>query len=220
MKAIVVGCGRIGSQLSAMLFSRGHEVSVIDEDGSAFDNLPANFQGRLHEGDAMNQDVLERAGVRSCDALAAVTDNDALNIVIGQIALTEFNVPHVIARNYDPQIRPMYETFGIQVVSSTSWGAQRIEELMVDSDMRTVFSAGNGEVEIYELAIHPRLKGYPISELLGCSNCKPLAITRAGKAFLPELDTKVEAGDILTVAATMDGIQTTRANLAKYEREG
>jgi trk system potassium uptake protein TrkA len=220
MKAIVVGCGRIGSQLSAMLFSRGHEVSVIDEDGNSFDNLPANFQGRLHEGDAMNQDVLERAGVRTCDALAAVTDNDALNIVVSHIALTEFNVPHVIARNYDPKIRQMYEDFGIQVVSSTSWGAQRIEELMVDSEMRTVFSAGNGEVEIYELLIHPRLKGRTVEDLLECSTCKPLAITRAGKAFLPELDTPVESGDILTVAATMDGIQATRANLAKCEREG
>lgn len=220
MKAIVVGCGRIGSQLSAMLFSRGHEVSVIDEDGNSFDNLPTNFQGRLHEGDAMNQDVLERAGVRTCDALAAVTDNDALNIVVSHIALTEFNVPHVIARNYDPKIRQMYEAFGIQVISSTSWGAQRIEELMVDSEMRTVFSAGNGEVEIYELLIHPRLKGRTVEDLLECSICKPLAITRAGKAFLPELDTPVESGDILTVAATMDGIQATRANLAKCEREG
>jgi trk system potassium uptake protein TrkA len=219
MKAIVVGCGRIGSQLAANLFKRGHEVSVIDEDGSAFDNLPANFQGRLHEGDAMNQDVLERAGVRSCDALAAVTDNDALNIVISHIAKFQFYVPHVIARNYDPQIRQVYEVFGIQVVSSTSWGAQRVEELMIDTDFKTVFSAGNGEVEIYELPIHVSLDKKKISEIITCSTCKPLAITRAGKAFLPEMDSIVETGDILTVAATMDGIQSTRANLLKSERE-
>ncbi len=219
MKAIVVGCGRIGSQLASSLFKRGHEVSVIDADGASFDNLPANFQGRLHEGDAMNQDVLERAGVKNCDALAAVTDNDGLNIVIAHIAQKEFNVPHVIARNYDPQIRQVYETFGIQVVSSTSWGAQRIEELMVDTDIRTVFSAGNGEVEIYELPIHQGLKDLSLSDIITCSTCNPLAITRAGKAFLPSLDTKVETGDILTVAATMDGIQSTRSIFLKHARE-
>ncbi len=219
MKAIVVGCGRIGSQLAASLFKRGHEVSVIDENDSAFENLPANFQGRLHEGDAMNQDVLERAGVRTCDALAAASDNDALNIVVAHIALKEFNVPHVIARNYDPQLRQIYETFGIQVVSSTSWGAQRIEELLVDTGMRTVFSAGNGEVEVYELPITAALNDHQIADLITCSTCKPLALTRAGKAFIPEFTTIIETGDILTVVATMDGIQSTRANLANFERE-
>lgn len=220
MKAIVVGCGRIGSQLATSLFKQGHEVSVIDESDLAFENLPANFHGRLHEGDAMNQDVLERAGVRNCDALAAATDNDALNIVVAHIAQREFHVPHVIARNYDPQLRLVYETFGIQVVSSTAWGAQRIEELLVGTDMRTVFSAGNGEVEIYELPIHAKSANHRLSDLITCSTCKPLAITRAGKAFIPEFSDIVETGDILTVAATMDGIQSTRINFEKFEREG
>ena len=108
--------------LPTACIKRGHEVSVVDEEETSFENLPTDFQGRLHEGDAMNQDVLERAGVKNCDALAAVTDSDALNIVIAHIALSEYKVERVIARNYDPKLRKVYEVFGIQVVSSTSWG--------------------------------------------------------------------------------------------------
>jgi trk system potassium uptake protein TrkA len=201
------------------MYKRGHEVSVIDEDEVSFENLPSDFQGRLHEGDAMNQDVLERAGVKSCDALAAVTDTDALNIVVSHIAKQEYKVAHVIARNYDPRMRQVYEAFGIQVVSSTSWGAQRIEELMTDTEIRTVFSAGNGEVEVYELMINAPLNNFRISDIITCNTCKPLALTRAGKAELLEMDAVVQQGDLLTVAATIDGIQSTRTNLLKLEKE-
>lgn len=219
MKAIVVGCGRIGSQLAYNLYKRGHEVSVVDERDTTFDNLPSDFQGRLHEGDAMNQDVLARAGIAHCDALAAVTDSDALNLVVSHVAKVEYNVANVIARNYNPTVRPFFESFGIQVVSSTSWGAQRIEELLTDPNGRTVFSAGNGEVEVYELSIPLALDQKTLAELMVCNTCKPLAITRAGKASIPEDDTVLEVGDILTVAATFEGIQKTREHLLALQKE-
>lgn len=219
MKTIVVGCGRIGSQLAYNLFKRGHEVAVVDELDTSFDNLPADFQGRLHEGDAMNQDVLARAGIAHCDALAAVTDSDALNIVVSHIAKVEYNVPNIIARNYDPHFRQLFETFGIQVVSSTSWGAQRIEELLTDTNIRTVFSAGNGEVEVYELPIDKSLDKFRLSDLMVCNTCKPLALTRAGKASIPDNDTIVNVGDLLTVAATFEGIRETRAHLQSLQKE-
>ena len=219
MKAIVVGCGRIGSQLAYNLYKRGHEVSVVDERDTTFDNLPSDIQGRLHEGDAMNQDVLARAGIAHCDALAAVTDSDALNLVVSHVAKIEYNVANVIARNYNPTVRPFFESFGIQVVSSTSWGAQRIEELLTDPNGRTVFSAGNGEVEVYELSIPLALDKKTLAELMVCNTCKPLAITRAGKASIPEDDTDLEFGDILTVAATFEGIQKTREHLLALQKE-
>lgn len=218
MKAIVVGCGRIGSQLAYSMFKRGHDISVIDEEEASFDNLPSDFEGRLHEGDAMNQDVLERAGVKTCDALAAATDMDALNVVVAHVAKQEYKVGRVIARNYDPRMRQVYESFGIQVVSSTSWGAQRIEELMTDTETRTVYSAGNGEVEVYELPIKAAMNNLKVSNLITCDSCKPLALTRAGIAELVDMDTVVQQGDVLTVAATIEGIESTRANLLQYAK--
>jgi len=115
-----------------------------------------------------------------------------------------------VARNYDPQVREFFEVFNIQVVSSTSWGAQRIEELLYHTEARAVFSAGNGEVEVYELAIPGEWSGKTIAGLIPCEDCKPIAITRAGKAFLAGLETVMKEGDVLSIAATFDGIEQTR----------
>lgn len=219
MKVIVVGCGRIGAELSYSLFKQGHQIAVVDENENSFNNLPPDFEGRLLEGDALNQDILTRAGIQKCDALAAVTNYDPLNAAVSHVAKVEYNVPTVVARNYDPRLRRLFDVFNIQVVSSTSWGAQRVEELLSDSDVRTVFSAGNGEVEVYELNIPIDWDGKQVSDLITCGECKWLAITRAGTAFLPEANSILQRGDILTVAATMAGIRDTRKNLQE-KKEG
>jgi trk system potassium uptake protein len=219
MKAIVVGCGRIGAELAYRLSKNGHDVSVVDNVAAAFGNLPADFQGRIHEGDALNQDILIRAGIETCDVLAAVTNNDALNMVVSHVARTEYKIDNVVARNYNPNVREFFEAFNIQVVSSTSWGAQRIEELMYHADARTVFSAGNGEVEIYELTINEAWDGKTIADLIPCSDCKPIAVTRAGKATIPENTTVLKKGDVLNVAATFDGIEETRKHIVSLQKE-
>lgn len=219
MKSIVIGCGRIGAELAYRLYKKGHDVSVVDNVAASFGNLPTDFQGRIHEGDALNQDILIRAGIQTCDVLAAVTNNDALNMVVSHIARTEYNVGNVVARNYNPNVREFFEVFDIQVVSSTSWGAQRIEELMYHADARTVFSAGNGEVEIYELTIPETWDGKTINDLIPCSDCKPIAVTRGGKASIPENSTLLRKGDILNVAATFEGIEETRKRIVSSKKE-
>lgn len=219
MRIIIIGCGRIGALLAYSLYKRGHQVSVVDENVASFNNLPPDFKGRIQEGDALNQEVLKRAGIETCDGLAAVTNVDTLNVAICHIAQTEYHITNVVARNYDPHQRPLFESFNIQVISSTSWGSQRIEELLLDSEGRTVFSAGNGEVEVYEIEIPIAWNGKKVSDLITCEECKWIAITRAGMAFLPEEDTIIQTGDILAVAATMEGIQDTRANLRRRQED-
>jgi trk system potassium uptake protein len=105
------------------------------------------------EGDPLNQDLLRRAGIEGSGGIALVTSSDSLNAVIAHVARTVYGISNVVVRNYEPQWRSMYEAFNLQVVSSSSWGAQRLEELLYNVEMRSVFSAGNGEVEIYEFTI-------------------------------------------------------------------
>ncbi len=218
MKVIIVGCGRFGSELAARLFRRGHEISVIDNSAAAFHSLPPNFHGRLIEGDALNQDVLIRAGIHDADALATVTSSDSLNLVVGHIARMMYEVPTVIARNYGPNCRVLFEIFGLQVISSSSWGAQRVEEMISHSEVRTVFSAGNGEVEIYELPIPESWNGRRLSDLLNELSA-PVAVTRAGRAFLPANDTLLEKDDMVHISATFDGIEEIRRRVHQPAKE-
>lgn len=213
MKIIIVGCGRVGSELAGRLYQRGHQVSVIDNVPASFTNLPPDYNGRTIEGEALNRDVLHRAGIEQADGLAAVTNNDSINAVIAHVARTYFNVPHVFVRNYDTRWRPMHEAFGHQLVSSSSWGAQRIEELLYHADIRTVFSAGNGEVEIYEFSVPASWSGRLLGELLQGVDCLPVALARAGRAVIPSLDLALEEDDVVNVSATVDGIETVRQRL-------
>ena len=215
MNVIVMGCGRVGSDLATALSKDGHLVSVVDSTEKAFQNLPPDFKGKMVEGEMMSRDVLFRAGIEKADALAAVTNDDALNAVVAHVAQAIYDVKHVIVRNYDPDFRPLLEAFNLQVVSPNSWGSQRIQELILHADIQTIFSPGNGEVEIYEISIPDGWAGKHLSSMLPPKEVLAVSIARSGQAFLPEPDCMLEEGDVVYVSATCDGIEALRARLAK-----
>lgn len=207
MNIIVVGCGRVGAELAYRLSQHGHHVTVIDREAESFESLPPDFQGRTVEGSVLAHGVLVRAGIEQAEGLAAVTDSDPLNVVVGHIARTVYGVSNVVARNYNWRRRSLYEAFGLQVVSPTSWGALRIEELLCSQGLRPIFSAGNGEVAIYELVVPEAWHGRPLHEIVQEEECRVVALNHAGQAMLPKPHARVESGDILYLSATPQGIE-------------
>src|SRR5262245_60158182 len=215
MNFIVLGCGRVGAELCYRLFKSGHQVVVVDSNKQAFNRLHPDFRGRTLEGEGLAEGVLERAGIREADGLAAVTNSDTLNAVVAHAARTVYDVPNVVARNYDPNLRPIIEAFGLQTVGSTYWGAQRVEELLMNPTQRMVFSAGNGEVEVYEMSIPEQWDGRTVSELLvPLTDCYPVALARAGRSLLPDPNLKLQTDDLLSVSSTFEGIGKLMARLA------
>lgn len=220
MKFIVIGCGRVGAELSYHLFKSGHQVVVVDLKKESFNRLHPDFRGRTLEGEGLAENVLERAGIREADGFAAVTNSDALNAVISHAAREFFNVPVVVARNYDPSLRSVIEAFGLQTVGSTTWGAQRVEEMLMNPSEKVVYSAGNGEVEIYEIRIPDDWSERTVGELLGTlKECCPVALTRAGRSFLPDAETKFQSGDLFNVSSTFVGIGELTARLSNKTEE-
>lgn len=216
MNFIVVGCGRVGSELCYHLFKSGHNVVVVDSKKEAFNRLHPDFRGRTLEGEGLAESVLERAGIREADGLAAVTNSDTLNAVVAHTAREFYNVPIVVARNYDPNLRSIIEAFGLQTVGSTYWGAQRVEELLMNPTQKMVYSAGNGEVEVYEIRISDEWDGRTLGELLSpLKDCLPVALSRAGRSSLPEAGTRLQAGDLLNVSSTFEGIGALTSRLSR-----
>jgi trk system potassium uptake protein TrkA len=215
MFIIVVGCGRVGSELAYGLYKNGHEVAVIDHVGGSFSHLPPDYRGRTIEGEVLSEDVLRRTGVEEADGLAAVTNSDSVNAVAGHLARSVYGVKNVVVRNYDPRWRALHEAFGLQVVSSTAWGAQRITELLSHTVGRVVLSAGNGEVEVFELAVPEAWSGRLLADLLPPEReCLPVSVTRAGKAMLPTPTLRLETGDVVLVSATFAGMEELRGRVA------
>jgi len=216
MNLIIVGCGRVGAELCYRLYKSGHQVVVVDSRKEAFNRLHPEFRGRTLEGEGLAENVLERAGIREADGLAAVTNSDALNAVVAHIAREFYNLPVVVARNYDPNLRSVIEAFGLQTVGSTYWGAQRVEELLMSPSQKVVYSAGNGEVEVYEIIVPELGNDRTMGDLFDpLEQCYPVALSRAGRSFLPSKDTILQSGDLLNVSTTFEGIGALTARLAK-----
>lgn len=76
----------------------GHAVSIVDRSPWAFDRLDDDFTGYTVEGIPIDGDVLKEAGIEGCDILVAVTNDDNINLMVGQMAKEIFGVPKVLAR--------------------------------------------------------------------------------------------------------------------------
>lgn len=120
VRYVIVGCGKVGSRLAVELLGDGHEVSVVAGSAEAFRRLPANFPAPLVVGSEVDEDVLERAGCRGADALAAVTDDDNLNIMAAELAKLKFGVRNVVARIYDIELAAFYSQQGIATICPTT----------------------------------------------------------------------------------------------------
>ena len=218
MQVIVVGCGRLGAELAHRLFQRGHDVTVIDQVAAAFDNLHPLFRGRTVEGEVLNQDVLHRAGIEEANALAAVTNSDTLNAVVAHVARTVYHVSHVVARNFNPHWRPLHEAFGLQVVSSTTWGAQRIEEMLGEAEVHQVWSSSNGMVDLYEFVVPERFKGRLLHDILPDGPYVVVACTRAGHPLPSTGEYLLEAGDVIYLSPAPEGREALRLWLTVQQK--
>ncbi len=120
MKAIVVGCGRVGSSVALQLHDSGWDVTCIDENEDALTRLGESWTGGFLVGHGMDLQLLREAGIEEADAVVVTTDGDNSNIVIGQVAQERFEVPAVIVRVPDPGRAQFYSERGLRIVCPTS----------------------------------------------------------------------------------------------------
>ncbi|HHX40989.1 MAG TPA: TrkA family potassium uptake protein [Armatimonadetes bacterium] len=132
MKVIIVGVGRVGSCLANLLDREGHQVTVVDRDALALQRrLAPDFSGTKLVGNAMDQDVLERAEIRRADVLLTITEGDNRNIMIAQIAKVVFGVPKVMARIVDPLRAQAYRELGIDSIDQTTLVSEHMRRVVL-----------------------------------------------------------------------------------------
>jgi trk system potassium uptake protein TrkA len=200
MNVIVMGCGRVGEQLSHLLLEEGHQVTVIDVDPLALARLGPDFKGRKVNGIGFDQEVLRSAGIETADAFAATSSSDNANIIAARIARNHFRVPRVVARLYDPSRAESYQRLGLLTISSTTWGAERIRELITHDELDPIMSFGSGEVCLLTVETPFHLVGKMAKHLVVPGEIQLIAITREGHAFIPLSGTELRTGDLLHMA--------------------
>ena len=207
MKVIIMGCGRVGTQLSKLMANSGHEVVVIDEDSSRFLALGNNFLGKTIVGVGFDRSILISAGIEQADAFAACSPSDNANIVSARIARNIFRVPRVVARLNDPRRAEIYRRLGLMTISMISWGSERIFELLTHPLMDPLFSFGRGEVSILTMEASSRLDGKMVNLMNIPGEISVISISRNGEAFIPLSGTEIQAGDQVFFAVQASAVE-------------
>lgn len=126
MFVVIVGAGRVGSQVAKAALTAGHTVSVLDEDPLSHERLDEGQRttwedsgGRFTVGHAIEIEALLEAGIEQADVFIASTNGDNTNLVIAQIAQKRFEVDRVMVRVMDPARARWYAEQGLFTICPT-----------------------------------------------------------------------------------------------------
>jgi trk system potassium uptake protein TrkA len=158
-----------------------------------------------------------KAGIEQADAFAAASSSDNANIVAARIAHNIFHVPRVVARLFDPRRAEIYRRLGMLTISSTTWGAERLRELLTSADFDPLLSFGSGEVSLLNIEVPPHLVGRMVKDLSVSTEILVAGITRQGAAFIPTMGSQFREGDMLQVVVLASALERFKTLLGLSE---
>jgi trk system potassium uptake protein TrkA len=219
MHTIVVGCGRVGSELAISLERLGHSVAVVDKNRRAFQRyLPERWTGRAVLGFGFDRDHLEQAGIREAGALAAATGGDNSNILTARIARENFAIDRVVARIYDPRRALIYQRLGIPTVATVSWTTDQVmRRLLPSAEQPHEWLDPSGKVCLVDYPIPAAWAGKKLVPLSEPGMFWLVAITRLGSAQVSTPSAIGQDGDVLHFAADVNALDSLRERLEHGE---
>lgn len=213
MHVIVVGCGRVGSEVAVSLASSEHDVIVIDRRPAAFRRLGDGYKGATMVGVGFDRDVLTEAGITPDCAVAAVTSGDNSNILIARVARETFGVKRVVARIYDPRRASIYERLGIATVASVTWTSARVLRHLMGSESTPDWIDPSARFTIIERRVPAAAAGLTVANVEASSGCRVALLARFGDATIPPPTTLLQEDDVLHVVLPADGVEHLDASL-------
>jgi trk system potassium uptake protein TrkA len=200
MYVIIIGGGRTGSHLASLLYAQGHRVRVIEHRievlAGVHHELPTEI---IYEGDGTDPEVLEETDIRHANVLAAVSSDDADNLVAASLAKHQYGVRRVIGRVNNPRNAWLFTPeFGVDVaLNQADIVAKLIEEEMSLGDMMTMLKLRRGKFSLVEEKIFPgaHAVGIAVKDLMLPPNCIISGIIRHGEIVIPRGVTTLEEGD-------------------------
>lgn len=196
MYVIIVGCGRVGSELAKLLSNEGHNVVVIDKAQGSFDRLGGTFNGLTMVGNGFDLELLKQVGIEKADAFCAVTNGDNTNLISAQVAKKIFAVPKVIARVYDPQRAHIYAALGLDIISGTVLFAAMLRDKIIESRFSS-YLIETKDLGVIEIEVKAGLVGRTIQDINIPQEFLVVAIRRMAGVFIPESSTTLKAKDVL-----------------------
>jgi trk system potassium uptake protein TrkA len=196
MYTIIVGCGRVGSELANLLSSEGHDVVVIDKTPSSFERLGDAFNGLTLAGNGFDLKLLKQAGIEKSDAFCAVTNGDNTNLISAQVAKKIFKVPKVFARIYDPQRAHIYAALGLDIISGTMLFASMLRDKIIESRFSS-YLIETKDLGVIEIEVKNSLVGKTVQDINIPGEFMVVALKRLEGVSIPQLSTVLKVKDTL-----------------------
>lgn len=197
MYIIITGCRKVGLNLALTLSQENHDIVVIDSDPKNLELLGSGFNGMTIAGMPIDEDILRSAGIERADALAAVTSDDNMNVMVSQIARELFHVPIVITRVYDPEREIVLNKLGLTTICPTTLAVDMIRELLTPKKKVGTVNFNGTSVSFRTVKPGRRLIGKNITDI---KDENVFGIIKKGRFAIANTKTLIEAGDTLVVS--------------------
>jgi trk system potassium uptake protein TrkA len=204
MHYVIMGCGRVGAELTIQLSKAGHTVAVIDKRKEAFERLPPDFHAQTFVGVGFDREILDKAGIREADAFIAVSNGDNSNIVSARIAREHYGVGKVIARIYDPRRADIYERLNIPTVATVRWAAKQIQFLLFHEREEIRDTMAGGSLLHLQVAIPQHLVGKKMESVESEGEVELIGVDRGGSGFIPVPGSTFKEGDVAHLVVHRD----------------
>ena len=209
MYVIIVGCGRVGSELAKLLSGEGHDVVVIDKKPEALKRLGDTFNGLTMVGNGFDLALLKQVGIEKADAFCAVTDGDNTNLISAQVAKKIFSVPKVLARVYDPQRAHIYAALGLDIISGTMLFSAMLRDKIIESRFSS-YLIESKDLGVIEIEVKNDLIGKTIQDINIPGDFIVVALRRMQGVVIPEPKTVLKNKDILMGVVKVSSLQEVR----------
>jgi trk system potassium uptake protein len=210
MHVVIMGCGRVGSELAARLQSAEHSVAVIDKNPNAFRSLRYGFKGEKVQGYGFDEDAQRQAGIERADAFAAVSNGDNSNIVAARLAREKFEVPRVVARIYDPRRAEIYQRLGIPTVATVKWTTDQVIRFLIPEQIASDWRDPTAELALLTIVLPSEWAGWRVEELEADGHRRVVGVTRIGHARIVTPGFLLQEGDQVHLAVDDKGLEELR----------
>jgi trk system potassium uptake protein TrkA len=223
MNLIIVGGEKLVYFLSRLFISKGYEITIINKDWEESSRLARMLKATIVHGDGSNPQILEEAGANSAEVLLAVTPHDQDNLLICQLAIRRFHIPHTLALVNDPDNEAVFLELGISsVFSTTRILASLIEQKTVYEGITNLIPLEEGKINVTEIILE---EGSPVIEKqlkeIGLpENSLIASIIRKGQPLVPRGSTILKPGDRLIAVSFPDNLGQVLKILTGEQKAG
>jgi trk system potassium uptake protein len=218
---LIVGGGKVGSNLTRALINQGHEVVVVEKDERKAKMLERLIDRQVTlVGDGCDPLVLEAAGVARADVVVADTGDDEDNLVVVLVTKKKSKA-RCIARVNNPSNKLIFDSLDqedpVTVISSTELIldvlSEQVNAAKYRSMLETMHLFGKGNMQLVRVAVPERspVDGRRLSELNLPNNSVVVAVDRPDHDLeIPTGDTVLHAGDSMIVIAKNGAVERIR----------